>query len=164
MPVSAGSDPFVYGADARRAGDRQRRMHRGVAGSAVGQPFDEWRRKFVNANWPRVHRRWCSPSTRADRYVSAGVACCAGEPAIARAAIDAGMDVVLGRHHHEIRGVEFYRDKPIFHGLGLFAFDLHGLLDRATPGMIEAWRKKYGEYGMWPREGWPLLPMHPMPA
>ncbi|MEU6586578.1 CapA family protein [Nocardia sp. NPDC046763] len=83
------------------------------------------------------------------------------EHAIARAAIDAGMDVVLGHHHHEIRGVEFYRDKPIFHGLGLFAFDLHGLLDRATPGMIEAWRKKYGEYGMWPREGWPMLPMHP---
>lgn len=40
------------------------------------------------------------------------------EPAIARAAIEAGADVVLGNHAHVLKGVEFYRGKPIFYCLG----------------------------------------------
>lgn len=33
-------------------------------------------------------------------------------------AIDAGADLILGTHCHMLKGVEFYRGKPIFHCLG----------------------------------------------
>lgn len=33
-------------------------------------------------------------------------------------AIDAGAEMVVGAHTHALLGVEVYRDKPIFHGLG----------------------------------------------
>jgi poly-gamma-glutamate synthesis protein (capsule biosynthesis protein) len=36
----------------------------------------------------------------------------------AHAAIDAGADVILGHHGHVIKGIEFYRGKPVFHSLG----------------------------------------------
>jgi hypothetical protein len=42
------------------------------------------------------------------------------EPAVARAAVEAGADVVLGNHAHVLKGVEFYRGKPIFYCLGNF--------------------------------------------
>jgi len=41
------------------------------------------------------------------------------------AAIDAGADMVLGHHAHILKAVEMYRQKPIFHSLCNFAFDLH---------------------------------------
>jgi poly-gamma-glutamate synthesis protein (capsule biosynthesis protein) len=43
--------------------------------------------------------------------------------AIARAAIDAGCDLVLGHHPHVLNGFERYRDKYIFYSLGNFVFD-----------------------------------------
>jgi hypothetical protein len=42
------------------------------------------------------------------------------ERPLARAAIDAGADVVIGHHAHILRGVEVYRDRPIFHGINHF--------------------------------------------
>ncbi|HEY6480238.1 MAG TPA: CapA family protein [Streptosporangiaceae bacterium] len=36
----------------------------------------------------------------------------------AHAAVDAGADVILGHHGHVIKGVEFYRGKPVFYSLG----------------------------------------------
>jgi poly-gamma-glutamate capsule biosynthesis protein CapA/YwtB (metallophosphatase superfamily) len=36
------------------------------------------------------------------------------------AAIDAGADLILGGHAHILKGVEYYKGKPIFHGLGNF--------------------------------------------
>lgn len=36
----------------------------------------------------------------------------------AHAAIDAGADAVLGHHGHVIKGVEYYKDKPVFYSLG----------------------------------------------
>src|SRR5436309_964566 len=41
----------------------------------------------------------------------------------ARLFIDSGADVVLGHHHHLLRGVEWYEGRPIFYGLGHFVFD-----------------------------------------
>jgi poly-gamma-glutamate synthesis protein (capsule biosynthesis protein) len=38
------------------------------------------------------------------------------------AAIDAGADLAMGGGPHALRGVEIYRGKPIFYGLGLFVF------------------------------------------
>lgn len=43
------------------------------------------------------------------------------EKQITRAVIEAGADVVLGHHPHSLRGVEIYRGRPIYHGLGNFA-------------------------------------------
>ena len=42
------------------------------------------------------------------------------ERPLAHAAVDAGADVVIGHHAHILRGVEVYRDKPIFHGINHF--------------------------------------------
>jgi poly-gamma-glutamate synthesis protein (capsule biosynthesis protein) len=39
---------------------------------------------------------------------------------VAHAAIDAGADAVVGHHAHILRGVELYRGRPVFHGLGNF--------------------------------------------
>jgi len=36
----------------------------------------------------------------------------------AHAAIDAGADVILGHHGHVIKGIEYYRGKPVFYSLG----------------------------------------------
>lgn len=36
----------------------------------------------------------------------------------AHAAVDAGADLVVGHHAHVVKGVEYYRNKPIFHSIG----------------------------------------------
>ena len=41
----------------------------------------------------------------------------------ARAAIDAGVDLVVGHHPHWPQSFEFYQDKPIIYSLGNFVFD-----------------------------------------
>ncbi|WP_172292231.1 CapA family protein [Pseudoruegeria sp. HB172150] len=43
---------------------------------------------------------------------------------VARAVIDAGADMVLGCHAHILKGMEFYRGRPIVHSLANFALDL----------------------------------------
>ncbi len=42
---------------------------------------------------------------------------------IARAAIDAGADLIVGHHPHILQGLEWYRDKLIAYSLGNFIFD-----------------------------------------
>ncbi|MCC7275642.1 MAG: CapA family protein, partial [Alphaproteobacteria bacterium] len=92
----------------------------------------------------------------------------ASEPAIltdyerilGHAAIDAGADVVYGHHHHYLRGVELRRGRPIFYGLGHFAFDLRGF-GTALTALEMAKLKQMGEHAIYPREGYPLLPFHP---
>lgn len=48
---------------------------------------------------------------------------------VAYAAIDAGADAILGHHAHILKGVEFYRDRPILYSLCNFACDLR--MDKA---------------------------------
>lgn len=43
---------------------------------------------------------------------------------VAHAAVDAGVDLVLGHHPHILKGVEVYRGVPIFYSLCNFAIDL----------------------------------------
>jgi Bacterial capsule synthesis protein PGA_cap len=81
------------------------------------------------------------------------------ELAYGHLAIDAGADVVLGHHHHLLRGIEVYRQKPIFYGLGHFAFDMPGLEAKLGPARIEKLRR-FGPYAIYPRHGYPLLPFH----
>jgi poly-gamma-glutamate synthesis protein (capsule biosynthesis protein) len=61
-------------------------------------------------------------------------------------AVDAGADVVMGGGPHALRGVEIYKGKPIFYGLGLFFF---------KPQLMGG-----GESGerAWPEDGYPSLP------
>ncbi|MBL8552175.1 MAG: CapA family protein [Hyphomonadaceae bacterium] len=48
---------------------------------------------------------------------------------VAYAAIDAGADAILGHHAHILKGVEIYKDRPIFYSLANFAVDLR--MDKA---------------------------------
>jgi poly-gamma-glutamate synthesis protein (capsule biosynthesis protein) len=41
----------------------------------------------------------------------------------AHAAVDAGADIVVGDHAHWPKGIEVYKGKPIFYGVGNFLFD-----------------------------------------
>jgi hypothetical protein len=44
---------------------------------------------------------------------------------IAHAAIDAGADLVIQHHAHILKGIDVYRGKVIFYGLGNFALEVH---------------------------------------
>jgi poly-gamma-glutamate capsule biosynthesis protein CapA/YwtB (metallophosphatase superfamily) len=66
------------------------------------------------------------------------------EQPISYAAVDAGADLILAHHPHLLRGVEYYQGKPIFHGLGRFAFALPAAL-KNTKGTKDEWRKKMEE-------------------
>jgi hypothetical protein len=47
----------------------------------------------------------------------------AGQQKLARAAIDAGADMVIGNHAHWAGALEIHDDKPIWYALGNFVFD-----------------------------------------
>lgn len=83
---------------------------------------------------------------------------------VARAAIDAGADAVVGHHPHIMRGVEMYRGRAIFHGLGNFVT----VTDALTPSEdsdseeLKAWAKRRVEmYGFAPDPDMPGYPFHP---
>lgn len=42
---------------------------------------------------------------------------------VGHAAIDAGVDLILGHHAHILKGIEVYKGKPIFYSLCNFGFD-----------------------------------------
>lgn len=46
-----------------------------------------------------------------------------GQVDLARAAVDAGADLVIGHHAHWAKGIEVYEGAPIFYGTGNFIFD-----------------------------------------
>lgn len=81
----------------------------------------------------------------------------------ARLAVDCGASVVVGHHHHILRGMEWYKGAPIFYGLGHFVFDLRsfrGPKEIVTAGAAELDPETDESYGLAPRKGWPLLPWH----
>lgn len=45
------------------------------------------------------------------------------QKAFARAAIDAGADMVVGHHPHVVQSAEIYQGRPIYYSLGNFVFD-----------------------------------------
>jgi poly-gamma-glutamate synthesis protein (capsule biosynthesis protein) len=68
---------------------------------------------------------------------------------VAHAAIDAGADAILGHHPHLLKGVEFYKGKPIFYSLGNFAIEQPHIWDpsitrsasfRNLVGLNPTWR------------------------
>ena len=54
----------------------------------------------------------------------------------ARACIDAGADAVLGHGPHELRGIEIYREKPIFYSLGNFLFETETVSVQPTEAFL----------------------------
>ncbi len=85
------------------------------------------------------------------------------ERPVARAAIEAGAHIVVGHHPHIARGIEFYRGRPIFHGLGNFvtvtrALNVEGNDHPARLAWAERRRKLFGFV---PDPGMPCYPFHP---
>ena len=62
------------------------------------------------------------------------------ERKVAKAAIEAGADIIVGHHAHILRGIEIYKGKPIFHGLGNFVTVTRALnvKNNASPARL-AW-------------------------
>jgi Bacterial capsule synthesis protein PGA_cap len=89
------------------------------------------------------------------------------ETTVARAAIDAGADIVFGHHAHIMKGIQVYRRKAIVHCLGNFAFALEDMGkaeywdDANIPPRDKEWRDTYGEYMMGYRADAPSYPFHP---
>ena len=85
------------------------------------------------------------------------------EREVARAAIDCGADIVVGHHAHIMRGIELYKDKPIYHGLGNFVTVTRALStsNQETPEAA-AWAKRRVElFGFTPDPNMPTYPFHP---
>lgn len=80
--------------------------------------------------------------------------------------IDQGVDMVIGHHHHALRGIEWYKGKPIFYGLSHLVFDTRIELSDEMKAQFEARGGDEEEdelsrdYTLRPRKGWPLLPLH----
>lgn len=60
------------------------------------------------------------------------------ERPICHAAIDAGADIVFAHHHHVLKGIELYKQKPIYHGLGNYVCATYAMTAgyNDTPEMI----------------------------
>ena len=86
------------------------------------------------------------------------------ERPVAHAAIDAGADVVFGHHAHIMRGIENYRGRPIFHGLGNFVTVTHALTPerrRQPPSCRNGPGGATKIYGFAPDPDMPFYPFHP---
>ena len=85
------------------------------------------------------------------------------ETQIAHAAIDAGADAVVGHHAHLLQAIEFYRGRPIFHGLGNFVTTTPALLpspDNDPDARAWAARRK-ALFNFEPLPGYSRYPFHP---
>jgi poly-gamma-glutamate synthesis protein (capsule biosynthesis protein) len=83
------------------------------------------------------------------------------ELVLARLAIDAGADVVLGHHQHIIKPIEVYKGSAIFHGMGNFAMDVYMEEHEWSP-KLQAFRASYPDrVAVGPRDDYPTYPYHP---
>lgn len=85
------------------------------------------------------------------------------ERPLARAAVDAGADIVISHHAHILRGVEVYKGKPIYHGLGNFVTVTRALnVEGNDSPERRAWALRRQEvFGFKPDPDYPLYPFHP---
>jgi poly-gamma-glutamate synthesis protein (capsule biosynthesis protein) len=83
------------------------------------------------------------------------------EKQVAHAAIDAGADVVVSHHAHILRGIEMYKSKPIYHGLGNFVTVTQALSTRGVSDP-NAWALRRKQlFGFEPDPNTPEYPFHP---
>ena len=85
------------------------------------------------------------------------------ERPVAKAAIDAGADIVVGHHAHILQAVEVYRGKPIFHGLGNFVTVTRALSVEAnsSPARLKWAQQRRKLFGFEPDPAYPTYPFHP---
>jgi poly-gamma-glutamate capsule biosynthesis protein CapA/YwtB (metallophosphatase superfamily) len=84
------------------------------------------------------------------------------ERPVSHAAIDAGADIVVGHHAHIVRGIEMYRGKPIFHGLGNGVVVTHALSPAQDhPARAEWAERRKRMFGFEPDPAYTLAPFHP---
>jgi hypothetical protein len=85
------------------------------------------------------------------------------EKRTARHCIDQGAAMVVGHHHHTLRGMEWYRGKPIMYGLGHFVFDMQLKWSeadlRTAFARSDADTARFFEQTYW-REGWWPFGLH----
>jgi hypothetical protein len=85
------------------------------------------------------------------------------ERQIAKAAIDAGAHAVVGHHAHILQGMEVYKGRPIFHGLGNFAISTKALnIDGNSSPERRAWAERRRKlFGFEPDPEYLTYPFHP---
>jgi poly-gamma-glutamate capsule biosynthesis protein CapA/YwtB (metallophosphatase superfamily) len=84
------------------------------------------------------------------------------ERPLAHAAVDCGADVVVGHHAHILKGIEIYRGKPIFHGLGNGCVVTRALSPGQSHPQRAAWVQRRKElFGFEPDPAYELAPFHP---
>jgi poly-gamma-glutamate capsule biosynthesis protein CapA/YwtB (metallophosphatase superfamily) len=85
------------------------------------------------------------------------------ERPLGKAAIDAGADIVVGHHAHILRGIEIYKGRPIYHGLGNFVTVTRALNIEANPSpkRLEWARRRQELFGFEPDPAYPTYPFHP---
>jgi poly-gamma-glutamate synthesis protein (capsule biosynthesis protein) len=84
------------------------------------------------------------------------------ETPLARAAVDAGADLVIAHHAHIMRGVEIYRGAPIFHGLGNFVTVTRALNGGGDSAERREWaERRVKMFGFAPDPDMPTYPFHP---
>lgn len=84
------------------------------------------------------------------------------ERTLAQLAIDAGADLVVSHHAHIVRGIEFYRGKAIFHGLGNGCVVTRALAPDQDHPARAAWAQKRKQlFGFEPDPAYSLAPFHP---
>jgi poly-gamma-glutamate synthesis protein (capsule biosynthesis protein) len=84
------------------------------------------------------------------------------ERPLARAALAAGADIVIGHHAHILRGIEVSGGRPVFHGLGNGCVVTHALAPGQDHPARAAWAKRRRElFGFEPDPRYTLAPFHP---
>ena len=88
------------------------------------------------------------------------------ETIVARAAIDAGADLVFGHHPHIMKGIQVYKGKAIVHSLGNFAFTVEDMVraghwdEKTMSPRRRLYRQMFGEYAIGYRPDTPSYPFH----
>ena len=86
------------------------------------------------------------------------------ERPVCHAAIDAGADLILGHHHHILRGIELYKGKAIFHGLCNFGayVQINKSLTPQPSADPRSWAFRRRElFNFMPDPEYPTYPFHP---
>lgn len=84
------------------------------------------------------------------------------ERSLAYQAIDAGADIVISHHAHIVRGIEFHRGKPIYHGLGNGCVVTRALSPDQDHPARAAWAQRRKQlFGFEPDPAYVLAPFHP---
>ncbi len=111
-------------------------------------------RRDVDVVIVALHKGYGHTPVRIDDY----------EIELAHAAIDSGADAVIGHHAHIMKGIEVYKGRPIFHGLGNFVSVTDALTPDPNTGSDELreWQERRVKmYGFAPDPNLPEYPFHP---